>query len=259
MKKARLAAFIIAGTFFLAICAGTVSAPLPGYSVTVYKASTTPTIDGTWTTDTEWDDAATGLISDDAIFRVKWASADQDYDYFLVEFFSDNTDDDEDYVQICYDVAADGGIVVGTDDVRVDYVGHGSSAEVNTYAGTGIGWSSFPLFGMTIEDSLDVSKLYGSPHWITEFKIAKDDNGIETNNALRVAVYDASNSSAGVIAWPPTGLEQPVDWGDAPQSSSEIPEGIGLFTMVIVMSVAVLVGSLCSRKRSKLSKLTRSS
>ena len=259
MKRARFVAFLIAGIFFLAICAGTVSAPLAGYSITVYKASTTPTIDGKWTTETEWDDAATGIISDDAIFRIKWNQADQVYDNFIVEFFSDNTNDAEDYVRICYDVSANGGIVVGTDDVRVDYVGHGASAQVNTYVGGGIGWGSGLLTGITVEDSLDVSKLHGSPHWITEFKIAKDENGIDVNNAIRVSVYDASNSSAGEIAWPPTGLEQPVDWGDAPQSSSEIPEGIGLFTLVIIMSVAVLVGSLCGRKRSKLGKLTHSS
>jgi hypothetical protein len=240
MKRARFVAFLIAGIFFLAICAGTVSAPLAGYSITVYKASTTPTIDGKWTTETEWDDAATGIISDDAIFRIKWNQADQVYDNFIVEFFSDNTNDAE-------------------DDVRVDYVGHGASAQVNTYVGGGIGWGSGLLTGITVEDSLDVSKLHGSPHWITEFKIAKDENGIDVNNAIRVSVYDASNSSAGEIAWPPTGLEQPVDWGDAPQSSSEIPEGIGLFTLVIIMSVAVLVGSLCGRKRSKLGKLTHSS
>ncbi|HLN44333.1 MAG TPA: hypothetical protein VK209_01360 [Candidatus Sulfotelmatobacter sp.] len=43
----------------------------PSYSITVY-GGTDATIDGKWTTDAEWDDAATAVISPNAIFRLKY-------------------------------------------------------------------------------------------------------------------------------------------------------------------------------------------
>lgn len=256
MKKAKFTAFFIAATsiLFLAICANTVLAPYEGYSITVWTSLTPPTIDGKWTTDTEWDNAAIGVISDDAYFRIKWTSEDTIYDNYIVEFYSDNTNDTGDYVQICYDCSADGGTAPQTDDIRIDYVGHGGSAQVNTYKGTGSTWASAALTLITIHDSLDVSKMWSSAHWITDFKIAKTENGPNIDNAIRVAVYDASNPSAGVKAWPPTSQDVPNDYGADPAdlSGNEIPESMAVGVIVILASVAVLVGSLCNRKLSRI-------
>ncbi|MGE5638364.1 MAG: hypothetical protein ACM3WQ_06625, partial [Chloroflexota bacterium] len=100
----------------------------PSYSITVYGGADA-TIDGKWTTDAEWDDAATAVISPNAIFRLKYYFAMSGstflvYDEFLVEFFADKTNDTGDYVRICYDCSANGGSAPQTDDIRIDYVGH---------------------------------------------------------------------------------------------------------------------------------------
>ena len=62
--------------------------------------------------------------------------------------------------------------------------------------------------------TLNTSRLNSNPHWITEFRIEKQANGLGMNNGIRIAVYDASNPSAGVIAYPPNSQQ------DVPNSYS---------------------------------------
>lgn len=256
MKRAISVALIITAIcgLFLAMCAGMAGAALAGYSITVY-GGTDSTIDGKWTTNGEWDDAATAYITQSGLFRVKYYSTypTEVHDEFLVEFFTDNTNDPEDYIRICYDCAAGGGTAPQTDDIRIDYVGHGT---VITYKGTGTGWVAATLTDITVAESLSVSKLNGTnPHWTAEFRIAKIANGPDINNAIRVAMYDASNPSAGVQSWPPANLSSqdvPNDYGSDPaDTSNPIPEGIGLGVVLIASSVAVLVGFYHLRRRPK--------
>ena len=264
MKRAKSVAFLMAATssLFLAMFAGTAAATYPGYSVTVYGGADS-TLDGKWTTNTEWDDAsiATPVIADDAYFRIKFTFFSDGttffvYDWYLVEFYSDNTNDPGDYVSICYDVSGDGGTVPGTSDIRIDYVGHNGT--VKTYKGDGTaGWVPGTLVDVTVAQSMDVSKMWGVSHWITEFKIEKTQNGPGINNAIRVAVYDASNPSAGVKSWPPgTNINVPDNYGaDPADTSGSIPEGIAFGAVVALSSVAGLVGSFFFRKRSKIGKI----
>jgi hypothetical protein len=75
-------------------------------------------------------------------------------------------------------------------------------------------------------------------------------------NGLRVAVYDESNSAAGVQAWAP-GSEQdePETWGViADFSTDPIPEGLSFAVMVFLSSIALVVGSIYLQKRSKREK-----
>lgn len=205
MKKALIAIFALC-TLLLTTYAGMVSAYNPAYPTTIYSGVFASTIDGYWTTSNEWSDAAapSGLPAN-LVFRNKYSVVFSGglkvYEWYLVEFFGDNTNDAGDYVQICFDSNATGSTAPKTTDLRIDYVGHGT---LNTYIGTGTGWTPAVLNDTTVAQSLNVSRLNSNAHWITEFRIEKIANGLQLNNAIRIAVYDASNPSAGVISFPPT-------------------------------------------------------
>jgi hypothetical protein len=216
MKRKLFVAFALCSLLLL-IYLETVTAYNPAYPTTIYSGNSPSTIDGYWTTNTEWIDAAapSGLPSN-FVFRNKYtfvfSGGLKVYEWWLVEFFSDNTNDPGDYVQICYDNNATGSAAPKVGDIRVDYVGHNST--VRTYVGTGTGWTPAAVNDTTVAQTLNVSRLNGNAHWITEFRIEKVANGLQITNAIRVAVYDASNPSAGVIAYPPTSQQ------DAPNSYS---------------------------------------
>jgi len=257
LKKAGLVAFctVLLGSLLLAIYAGTAMAAYAGYSITVYGGADS-VIDGMWTTNPEWDDAATAQISANAIFRLKYYFFSDGtnffvYDEYLVEFFSDKTNDTGDYVSICYDVGANGGTAPQTDDIRVDYVGHNGT--VITYKGTGSVWAVAALTTPPqVAELLSISKLNGTnPHWTAEFRIEKTTNGPGMDNAIRVAVYDASNPSTAA-SWPPTSINVPNDYGaDPADTTNPIPEGIGLGVILVSSSAAVMVGYYCLRKRPR--------
>jgi len=61
--------------------------------------------------------------------------------------------------------------------------------------------------------------------------------------ALRVAVYDESNSGAGEQAWPPPSeADVPDGYGYQDYSSDPIPEGLTFGVMVLLSSISMLVG-----------------
>lgn len=218
MKKIAIVVMMLALSMLFA--AGAVTASNPAYPTTIYQSRSTAVINGYWDTQFEWTDAAapSGLPAS-WTFRNKWAMSFTGgmkiFDQYVVEFFSDNTNDAGDYVQICYDANADGGAAPKTGDIRIDYLGHAGTNK--TYIGNGTAWTPAPLNNTQVAQSLNVSRLGSSPHWITEFSIEKTTNGLGMNNAIRVAVYDASNPSAGVIAYPPT-------------SQQDVPDGYSLNT-----------------------------
>ena len=241
MKRKLFVAFALCSLLLL-MYAETVTASNPAYPTTIYSGSAS-TIDGYWTTRTEWSDAAapSGLPAN-LVFRNKYtvvfSGGLRVYEWYLVEFFGDNTNDPGDYVQICFDSNATGSTAPKTTDIRIDYVGH--SGTVNTYIGTGTGWTPAALNDTTVAQTLNVSRLNSNSHWITEFRIEKTTNGLQLNNAIRVAVYDASNPSAGVIAYPPTSQQ------DVPNSYSLNTAAFSPFLPALRVSaftnVAVLPG-----------------
>jgi hypothetical protein len=228
MKK--IAVVFLVFTLSMLFAAGMVMAVDPTYPTTIYQGKGTSTFDGYWTTSTEWDDAAKPLAMDTAsfVFRNKWVMVTTGgfkiFDQYLIEVFGDNTNDAGDYVQICYDNTAIGGTAPNASDIRIDIVGH-NNATVNMYMGTGTGWAPVTNINDTqVAQSLNVSKLGMSPHWITEFSINKLTNGLGMNNAIRVAVYDASNPSAGVLAYPPTSQQDvPSSWALNAAGFTQLP------------------------------------
>jgi len=246
MKKKLFAAFALCSLLLL-IYAETVTASNPAYPTTIYSQKWASGINGYWDNRTEWSDAAapSGLPAN-LVFRNKWTVSFTGgvlkvYESYLVEFFSDNTDDPGDYVQICYDSNATSSSApkaTPTPDLRWDYVGHNGT--LVTYVGTGTGWTPATLNDTIIAQTLNVSRLNSNPHWITEFRIEKQANALGMYNGIRIAVYDASNPSAGVIAYPPTSEQDVPNSYSLNSFSTSSP--LPTLTATAFQSVTVLPG-----------------
>jgi hypothetical protein len=120
------------------------------------------------------------------------------FQHNLVEIFNDDTNDTGDYWQICMDGAGNGGAAPDANDWRIEIIGH---TTLTVYKGTGTGWTPVATpAGIAWANSIDISPLLGTPHWILEFRLDKSAGPITNQppHGLRVAVYDASNAAAGV-------------------------------------------------------------
>ncbi len=243
------------------------NAAAAGYTHTTYFLANPVTVDGSWTNPTEWSDSqltSFGNTSTQSIFRSKWGAA-SDFSainqYFLVEFLSDTTNDTGDYWQFCFDGDMSGGTAPGlgtgqAGDYRIDILGH---TTLTAYTGTGTGWASIALpTGFTWSNKFTATPTSSTPHWVLEVNIDKLVFPIGPQYWMRVAVYNAGNAAAGVQAWPPTSRDVPNDWGDIPYDMNPIPESLSFGVVMVLSSVAVLVGSLGFRKK-KIPKLAPSS
>jgi hypothetical protein len=227
----------------LLLTVGTAMAAEPGYERTSYPTVVTPTIDGMWTSDDEWTDGDFTWIGEDVAFTSTW-----DFDgtvattRWLVEFFSDTTDDANDYWQFCIDGDQGGGSSPQPSDYMFKIIGH---TNLQWYTG-GVGeWMGPVTLGESEIDwanSLSASPTNSTPHWILEFVIAKGTGTVQMGilwNFL-LGVYDASNP--GLLAWPPTNPDVPNTWGIENYSSEAIPEGLTFAVMALLSSISVLIG-----------------
>ena len=270
MKRNVSVAFciIVLCSMILLANTGAVKAYQTGYQADDYTLENSVTVDGTWTTNTEWDDAAHYPLGGglNGIFRLKYDAADDlSYvnQYWLIELFSDNTNDAEDYWQICYAAAASfGGVPVGgttpqTDCWRFDYKGHAGASSATIYRGDGSGWVPYTSWtwntDFQVADTISASKLNSTPHWIAEIKVEHIHFTFWPEMWIRIAAYDASNGAAGVQACPPaSSRDAPNDWALLNSVQEAIPETLTIGVMVLLSSVAVIVGSRYFRKRSRI-------
>jgi hypothetical protein len=248
-------------SLILLVNASVANAAQAGYDYTIYPFANNVTFDGKWTDATEWTDGAPANppISANANFRGKWGPYDPSSvpQYFIVEILNDNTNDANDYWQFCFDGDQSGGAVPGAGDLRIDIVGHNN---VTFYQGTGTGWGPMTTPGsgdFQWSNSISASPTSSTPHWILEIMVNKLAVGLGILFNGRVAVYDASNSAAGVQAWPPTSRDVPDNWGTFPYSSDPIPENLSFGIVASLLSVAVLVSFFALRKK-KIGRLTTS-
>ena len=265
MKKLSVVISVISlCSLCLLVNIATVKASYLNYSHTTYSLQNPVTLDGKWTSPTEWTDGGDTTFGNtsNAVFRSKWemvsdGSAFSVFQYIIVEILNDNTNDTGDYWQFCFDGDESGGaapkagdIASDTMDIRIDILGHNN---LTAYYGTGTGWSpvSAPAT-FQWSNAINTSPTSSTPHWILEVKIDKINFGIAADYWLRVAYYDASRAAAGVQAWPPTSRDVPDNWGDIPYVSGAIPENLAVGVVVLLSSVAVLVGSFVLRKKKTL-------
>ncbi|MCW4053914.1 MAG: hypothetical protein NWE84_03205 [Candidatus Bathyarchaeota archaeon] len=258
MKRPLLVALcIMTLCSLLIVSAGTVKAAEEGYVRVDFNPDGVPLIiDGNWTTGDEWTlKGAETMIGSDIVFRSVWTMVSTDpiivTDTFLVEFLSDNTSDTGDYWQMCIDGDQSGGAAPTSADYRIDIVGH---TNLTVYQGTGSGWTEVAPPGVVDwANSLSASPTNSTPHWILEFNFVKAEFGAGPDWNFRLAVFD-ENSTAGVLAWPPTPIDEPDRWGVQNYVSEVVPEGFSLTVVVILSSVALVVAFYFLRKRSRIDK-----
>lgn len=190
-------------------------------------------------------------------WKDKWTWPSNIFEHFLIEFFTDNTNDTGDYFQLCVDCNANGGTAPQDDDFKIDYVGHDVS-ELAVHHGNGTGWEEYTDYTwpneIYINESISSSPLDSNPHRIIEVLMDRtkfDVSGANYAPWIRMAMYDESNSSARVQAWPPTSPDVPDNWGLDTGTTENIPEPIAIAAAVLLSFFAVAVSFCCLRKRPK--------
>jgi hypothetical protein len=259
MKRSVLVVLSILVVSMLALPTVMVSATRAGTDIQNYLGAADATVDGKWTTATEWTDAATATpIPASFVWREKWSMPAGDIiEWTLVEFNTDNTNDAGDYFQLCFDPANNGGAAPQTDDIRIDYIGHAGQAGVTLYKGTGTGWAVYTTWTwgttLTISEQRTSSQLNPAQHWILEMMSTRagifDTSGGGYTPGIRIAVYDASNAAAGVQAWPSaSSRDNPADWGLETGVYGAIPESITLVPLFAIGAVAVAAAVIVVKK-----------
>jgi hypothetical protein len=224
------------------------------YIFTEYYSGAPVTADGKWTDPDEWHDVETLRMGTPqvAIFEYKMDTTDYTMTWLLE--FADNTNDAGDKWQIILDGGDDGGSAPNANDVKLEITGH---TTVATYVGSGTGWTASAWTVAEWKDSLTTSPHDPANHYVCEVKFSKsqfDWGGSPPPHGVRVAMYDASNPSQGWVAWPPTSTDtNPDSWGGIfTYMAAPAPEGLTIGVMLLVSSVAVVVGIRYFRKQPKL-------
>ena len=241
----------------LLVTVGTVMAGNLDYSIIEHPSQTLATVDGKWTAEDEWTDTYWADLSGNATGRFGYNI--QDFTNlgleWIVEIFTDDTDDAGDYWQICFDDGNSGGSAPDSGDFMIEIVGH---TTLTAYQGTGSGWSEVtPEAGeLTWSNTIDASPWNSTPHWILEIVDASKTTGnVQIPNmpptGMRIAAYDANTST--LAAWAPeSSADVPDTWGVIANMSMEpIPEGLNLAVMVFLSSVSLVVSVHYLQKRSK--------
>jgi hypothetical protein len=238
----------------LFITVGTAMAAEPGYERFSYPAQVVPTIDGMWTSDDEWTDGDVTWIGTDVAFRSTWDMQGSDiYTQWIVEFFSDITNDTGDFWQFCIDGDQSGSAsmhwmfkILGHTEL-VWYIGGEGGGEESWMETSGMEESEIEW-----ANSLNASPTNSTPHWILEFQIDKNSGQVQMENVWNflLVVNDASNP--GLHAWPPTDPYDADMWGIENYRMEPIPEGLTFVVMALLSTVSVLVGYKYFGKRKEI-------
>jgi hypothetical protein len=267
VKKGLSVAFsmLLLCSLLLVTTVGTVMAGNDDYQITEFPSITTATVDGKWTTEDEWNDTApvytelSGNATGKFGYNIQHSYKIQDWTNlgleWIIEFFDDDTDDSDDYWQICLDDDESGGSAPDSGDFMIEIVGH---TTLTVYQGTGSDWSEVtPEEGeLTWKDTIDSSPWNSTPHWILEIVDSSKTAGVlqipdMPPTGMRIAAYDASTST--IAAWAPdSDTDVPDTWGCiAGYSLSPVPENLTFAVMAFLSSVSIVVGSHYLQKRSK--------
>ena len=227
------------------------------YPVTEYQWATAPTIDGKWTTPSEWTDGPIFTMSNNSFYEYK-----MDFTTFaiawLVESHGDNTNDPGDLWQICLDPDNSGGGAPGSGDFKIEIQGH---TTLKIYQGTGSGWSQLSGTSEILwANTMTTSPYNTAPHWVLEVEDPDKTTGTiitpQPPNGMGVFSYDAS--SGKLSAWPPgSSPNVPSGWGVISGfDQAGIPEGFSIGVVVLLSSVAVTAGFYYLRKRPRIANMS---
>jgi hypothetical protein len=262
MKKEKIIAITMLSVLTLTL-AGTINAYDANYTITDYMCSAPPVIDGQFTSDDEWIASAGVPFGTNGIFRNQWLFSTSVFENQLIET-ADNTTDAEDYWEICYDGTADSGAAPQAADFRVVVQGHGESATVTWYQGSGTGWTQITSpssASFSQAQSLSTSALISEPHYMLELTIDKQSTELggaqilDQRYAIRFAYNDAHEGGHGLQVWPPeSSRDVPNGWGYVTYEQSanpnpDIPEGFGVGVVIGLSCLAVVAGTVLLRKK----------
>ncbi len=229
-----------------------------------YETSNAPTIDGHWTSGSEWTDGKRENVGSNAIFYDEWSYVSTVNENIIIETM-DNTNDPGDYFQICFDGTNNLGSAPQTDDFMINITGH---TTCTWYQGTGSTWAAIATPGSSDfawSQSLGTSPVYTAQHYMLELTVNKQGFaalGMQFN--MRIAVYDAHTGGYGLQAYPagstannPSGWEY-IDYSSSANSSQDplpIPESMNIAIIMVLSVVAVTAGSVIFSKKSKTANL----
>ncbi len=261
MKKVSVAfCLLMLCNLVLLVNVGITLASEPGYAGIVenYMGSSV-TVDGKWGAG-EWDDAWLEKqfpVGTNARFAYKAGlSAENAITLFWIIEFPDSTTDAGDKWQICIDggtgTGPDGGTAPNSNDNKIEITGH---TTLQVYVGSGTGWTPMSTTAVKFNNTLTTSPYIAENHWVVEVALEKGAfpwGVFQPPEGLYVAMYDASNTAQGWVAWPPTSADNPSRWGTIASIDTQVPEGLGLEVLVLLSSVSVIISSFFVRKRSRL-------
>jgi len=223
-----------------------------GYEISEYWAAAA-TIDGKWTTPTEWSTGRPYYIgtTQKGMWIMQANTAAGYAPEYLIEF-ADKTLDAGDIIQVCMNGGVDSSVPTAA-DFKMEIQGRTTK---KVYQGTGSGWaeSSTAAAAVTVKATVTNSTHDPAQHVIAEFSIDKATlaGWGAPPLGLRVACYDASIGTW--VSWPPaSSANVSSTWGQiAGYSSDPYPEGLTLGVMLVVSSVAAVVSIRYFRKPPKL-------
>jgi len=270
-----MAIFCVLLLFALAFV-GTVAAPNAAFTHTTYLSETEPTIDGTYAEGADWVASAPETFGTNGIFRDEWTMGEPVKANLLIET-ADATNDAGDYWVVCFDstedggaTEPDGGAAPKTNDYKFVVTGHGATATVEWFKGTGTGWTTIATPSEAIfaqaQSLTPYTPKIGTPHYVLEFAIDKTDTSLGTvimgyNWGQYIAYYDAHDGGDGLQTWPPApaSADVPDSWGYivyefAANPLPDIPEGIGIVALLVASSVAAS-GVVLLRKRQRIANI----
>ena len=208
MKK-RIVVFIAIALCSLLLSAVAVKAAEEGYIRIDYNPDEASpiTIDGEWTNVDEWaTNGENTTIGTDANLKSVWFMVATSptfiiNDTWLVEFYTDTTDDAADYFEMCFDGDQSGGSAPEETDYRILIEGY---TDLTVYKGDGSGWvedPTFPVNNLNWSSQIVATPFESTPHRVLELLFLKGDLGLGIQWNFRIAVYDADTQT--LAAWPP--------------------------------------------------------
>jgi len=237
--------------FSLLLTVGTTMAFTAGYEISEYWANAA-TIDGKWTTATEWQTGQPHYIgtTQKGMWIMQANSAAGYAPEYLIEF-ADKTLDAGDIIQVCMNGADSTSPTAG--DFKMEIQGRTTK---KVYQGTGTAWaeSSTAAAAVTVAATVTTSAHDPAQHVIAEFSIDKATlaGWGAPPLGVRIACFDASTGNW--VAWPPASTaDNPSTWGQITSYSQEpYPEGLTIGVMLLLSSVAAVVSIRYFRKPIKL-------
>ncbi len=221
------------------------------------------TLDGKWTTKTEWKESVHKIISFDGKNTVHLRTAHhENFIYFLLDFISDtNPESGLDRAMICLNQDNDRNSVTDLDDFCFNVVLNENSSQVmnGQYNETSAEnfkeiENKFSFMGIgTISDSND--RYSQIPHSSYEFKIPTNLVGRSSTYGFYFSLYD--NSQNKLFSWPSSStakdfsIPNPNTWGTLVSPDKSLPE----FNLPLIVFGIIITSIILIQLKTKYSKI----